>query len=90
MGATPQGWAWRPPWRYDAHMADFSQLAHRVVQATIDATEPTEPGAEEPETPAQVSGRKGGKKGGKARAEKLSPAERSAIARKAAQARWSG
>ncbi|HTW43134.1 MAG TPA: hypothetical protein VMD79_12545 [Solirubrobacteraceae bacterium] len=28
-------------------MADFSQLAHRVVQATIDATESAEP-AEQP------------------------------------------
>jgi hypothetical protein len=37
---------------------------------------------------AQELGRLGGLKGGKARAEKLSPEERSAIARKAAQARW--
>ena len=70
-------------------MADFSQLAHKVVQATIDATEPGEPGSEEPETPAQVNGRNGGLKGGKARAEKLSPEKRSEIARKAATARWS-
>jgi hypothetical protein len=69
-------------------MADFSQLAHRVVQATIDTTEPTEPGTEEPQTPAQVNGRSGGLKGGKARAEKLSPEKRSEIARKAARARW--
>lgn len=34
-------------------------------------------------------GRRGGKKGGKARAEKLTPEERSEIARKAARARWS-
>lgn len=33
-------------------------------------------------------GRKGGLKGGKARAEKLSPAERKTIAKKAAKARW--
>jgi hypothetical protein len=33
-------------------------------------------------------GREGGKKGGKARAKKLSPFERKAIARKAAAARW--
>jgi hypothetical protein len=61
-------------------MADLNQIAHRIVR------ESTEP--QEPETPAQVSGRKGGTKGGNARAEKLSPAERSEIARKAAQARW--
>jgi hypothetical protein len=69
-------------------MADFSQLAHRVVQATIDATEPGEPGAEEPQKPAQINGRNGGKKGGPARAAKLSPERRSEIARKAAEARW--
>ena len=33
-------------------------------------------------------GRKGGKKGGEARAESMTPEERSAIARKAARARW--
>ncbi len=33
---------------------------------------------------------RGGKKGGAARAEKLSGAERSAIARKAASKRWGG
>ncbi len=62
-------------------MADLNQIAHRIVR------ESTEP--KEPETPAQVNGRNGGLKGGKARAEKLTPAERSEIARKAARARWS-
>jgi hypothetical protein len=39
--------------------------------------------------PAAVAlGRKGGKKGGPARAAKLTPAQRSDIARKAVQARW--
>ena len=33
-------------------------------------------------------GKQGGKNGGKARAEKLSPSERKAIAKKAAAARW--
>jgi hypothetical protein len=61
-------------------MADLNQIAHRIVQ---DSTEPRPP-----EAPAQVSGRKGGLKGGNARAKKLSPAERSEIARKAAKARW--
>lgn len=40
--------------------------------------------------PAAVAlGRQGGLKGGKARAAKLSASERTSIARKAAQARWS-
>jgi hypothetical protein len=64
---------------------DFNQLAHRVVQATIDRDEP-KPG--ETKTPAQVNGHKGGVKGGKARAKKLTASERSEIARKAARARW--
>ena len=38
--------------------------------------------------PAKEYMRKGGLKGGKARAAKLSPAKRKAIARKAAKARW--
>jgi hypothetical protein len=37
---------------------------------------------------AVALGRRGGKKGGPARAAKLTPEERRAIARKAAQARW--
>lgn len=69
-------------------MADFSQLAHRVVQATIDATEPGEPAPADPQTPAQVNGRNGGRKGGPARAAKLTAVQRSEIAKRAAQARW--
>jgi hypothetical protein len=64
-------------------MADFNQLAYRLVQTTVERDEPVPA-----ETPAQVSGRKGGLKGGKARAEKLAPEKRAEIARKAAQARW--
>jgi hypothetical protein len=61
-------------------VADLNQMAYRVLKH---ATEP-----QEPEKPAQVSGRKGGLNGGKARAEKLSPERRSEIARRAANARW--
>jgi hypothetical protein len=60
-------------------MADLNQIAHRIVR---ESTEPKEP------TPAQLNGRNGGLKGGKARAAKLSPQERSEIAKKAAAARW--
>ena len=43
----------------------------------------------EGKNPAAVAlGRKGGLKGGKARAEAMSAKERSAIAKKAAKARW--
>ncbi len=61
-------------------MADLNQLAARLVKQS------TEP--DEPETPAQTSGRNGGLKGGKARADKLTPEQRSEIARKASKARW--
>jgi hypothetical protein len=61
-------------------MADLNQLAARLVRQ---ATEP-----QPEESAAQRSGRKGGRKGGKARAEKLSPQERTESARKAAAARW--
>jgi hypothetical protein len=61
-------------------MADLNRLAHKLVQ---EVTEPREEASQ-----AQLNGHKGGLKGGKARAEKLTPSERSAIARKAAQARW--
>lgn len=75
---------------------DVNEIAKSIVdQAT--GEEPSvvapEPNAEEPpkreKDPIAVElGRRGGKKGGKARAEKLSPEERSAIARKAAEQRW--
>lgn len=56
---------------------DFAITAFRVVQ---EATEQS--------VDYSVLGRKGGLKGGKARAEKLTPEERSLIAKKAANARW--
>lgn len=63
-------------------MVDLNRMAFRVVQHA------TEGGDDEPETPAQQNGRNGGLKGGVARAKKLSPEDRSAIAQKAARARW--
>lgn len=43
----------------------------------------------EPKMSKKYAGRLGGLKGGDARAKKLSPEERSSIAKKAAAARWS-
>jgi hypothetical protein len=61
---------------------DANQLAKFIVDvATGDATDAT------PGDKAEGQ-RKGGLAGGKARAEKLSAAERSDIATKAAKARW--
>ena len=66
---------------------DLNQLAARLVHdATSDEPEPD---PNEGKDPAAVElGRKGGLKGGKARAAKLTSEQRSAIARKAAAARW--
>lgn len=64
---------------------DLNQTAFSVVQQVtgeIPAPESTKSKA------AQELGRLGGLKGGSARAKKLTPEERSEIARIAAQARW--
>ena len=57
---------------------DINQIANSVVK---EATEEKNPHA-------QALGRLGGLRGGKARANKLTPARRKEIARKAAAARW--
>lgn len=59
---------------------DTNQLAKLIVDLATGVNV-----EHEPDTSGQ---RKGGLKGGKARAEKLSPSERSEIAEKAARARW--
>ncbi len=66
--------------------ADVNRRAAAVVaQATSE--EPEDP--YEGKDPAAVElGRKGGLKGGKARAERLTPQQRTRQARKAALARW--
>ena len=64
---------------------DINQIAKSIVdRATGQKSD-----EDSEKDPAAVSlGRRGGLKGGKARAAKLSPEERSAIAKKAAKARW--
>lgn len=62
---------------------DFSQVAFNVVQQAIgEAPKPQEL------TGKKADSRKGGLTGGKARADKLTPEERSKIAKKAAKTRW--
>jgi len=66
--------------------SDPNLLAASIVALTTDEDKPVE----KPKDPLAVElGRRGGLKGGKARAAKLSPAKRKAIAKRAAQARWS-
>jgi len=66
---------------------DVNRLAAEITRK---ATEEKKPEPEQPEKNAAAVelGRKGGIKGGKARAEKLTPEQRSEIAKKAAAARW--
>ena len=67
---------------------DANTMAFRIVaEATGEA--PKTPDPEAGTDPAAVSlGKRGGSKGGKARAAKMTPAQRSAAAKKAAAARW--
>ena len=68
---------------------DRNKLAADIV-AEATGVPPVEQQPEEPaKNPAAVAlGRLGGKKGGRARAESLTPEQRSAIARHAAEVRW--
>jgi hypothetical protein len=67
---------------------DLNALAASIVRDATDDDKADEL-VDDGKDPAAVAlGRKGGLKGGKARAAKLSPEQRSEIARKAAAARW--
>ena len=70
---------------------DFTTVALRVVEQAIGEKwngSPL-PDKDAGKNPAAVAlGRLGGAKGGRARADKLTPAKRSQIAKKAAKARW--
>jgi hypothetical protein len=63
---------------------DPNQLAKRIID--LATGELQEPAPRDPGTDDHA--RRGGLKGGKSRAEKLTAEERSAIAKKGAEARW--
>lgn len=65
---------------------DVNQLARLVVDMATGEAEPESMSGKNPH--AVALGKLGGAKGGKARAAKLSPAERQRIARRAAAKRW--
>jgi hypothetical protein len=66
---------------------DLNSLAAAIVAHSTSDEPEVDP--DEGKNPAAVAlGRLGGQKGGKARAAKLTPEQRSEIAKKAAQARW--
>lgn len=72
-----------------ARPRDPNELAHRVFLESIGEAPRTEAPAPQKKNPAAVAlGRLGGLKGGVARAAALGPRKRSAIAKKAASARW--
>ena len=66
---------------------DLNRLAAAIVAEATGEAEPT-PAQPEKNKAAQELGRLGGLKGGKARAEKLTPEQRSEIAKNAASVRW--
>lgn len=75
------------PKRSRTRPRDINELAASIVDEATSDTPPPDP--DEGKDPAAVAlGRKGGLKGGKARAAKLTKAERVEAARKAARARW--
>jgi len=67
---------------------DLNQLAKFIVDVSTGEAELPECQPDGKNLAAVELGKLGGKKGGKARAENLTPEERRAIARRAAQARW--
>jgi len=68
-------------------LPDPAELAFSIVQRVSGEAPPAEP--DSGKNPHAVAlGRMGGLKGGKARAAKLTKKERTAIAKKAAAARW--
>ena len=95
MGMPARQYNWAMPNRSSNNQSrtgaspDLSQLAASIVEA---ATEPPEEEAShrvsEKDPLAVELGRRGGRKGGPARAQRLTAARRSEIAKKAAAARW--
>lgn len=83
-----QGYGYAMPDRSRKRPRDLNALAASIVNDAT-AEEKPEP-ADDGKDPAAVAlGRRGGLKGGQARAARLTPEQRSDIARKAAAARWS-
>jgi hypothetical protein len=67
---------------------DVNELARQIVDEAIGEAPSLEPETGGKDPAAVALGRKGGLKGGRARAAKLSAAERTEQARRAALARW--
>jgi hypothetical protein len=77
------------PNRSSKNKFDLNQLAKSIVDDATTENLLKNAAHEGKNLAAVLLGHLGGLKGGKARNDKLSPEERSEIAKKAAQARWS-
>jgi hypothetical protein len=67
----------------------MNQLAKRIVDLSVGERTEEQPAIEREKNPHAVAlGRLGGQRGGKARAERMTPTQRSEIARTAARSRW--
>lgn len=76
--------------RNDKQPRDINELAASIVEDAVGDVEVGSGAVAPTKNPhAAALGRLGGKKGGPARAKKLTPEQRRAIAQKAAQVRWS-
>jgi len=67
---------------------ELNKLAAFIVDQATNEDKPQSEDQPQKNKAAQELGRLGGLKGGKARAEKMTPEQRSEIAKKAAKARW--
>jgi hypothetical protein len=67
---------------------DMNQLAKRIVDLSVGEETEEQPLEREKNPHAVALGRLGGQRGGKVRAERLTAAKRSEIARVAARSRW--
>lgn len=79
------------PKRSSKPSSDPNVAAYNAVRRLTDGPEALDPTEDDLRREvARLLGRRGGLKGGKVRAERLTPARRSEIARRAAAARWKG
>jgi hypothetical protein len=67
---------------------DMNQLAKRIVDLSVGEETEEQPIEREKNPHAVALGKLGGQRGGKVRAERLTAAKRSEIARVAARSRW--
>jgi hypothetical protein len=75
--------------RRRADKKDVNEMAHAMIEAIVAADILATMKTSDGKNPFAVAlGRRGGLKGGRARADRMSASERSASAKKAAQARW--